>query len=135
MWTDGEIEALRAAAGIFGEASRRQRVARSLGEATETLEAVVTASPAAIIGFDPGGRVILWSKAAERIFGWTAEEAIGRFNPFVPPERREEFLGYLQRGLAGESWSNTELCRRRKDGTELIISAASAPLRARHCPR
>ena len=129
VWTDGEIEALRAAAGIFGEAIRRQRVARSLGEATETLEAVVTASPAAIIGFDPGGRVILWSKAAERIFGWTAEEAVGRFNPFVPGERREEFLGYLQRGLAGESWSSTELRRRRKDGTEIIISAASAPLR------
>jgi len=129
VWSDGEIEALRVAAGVLGEAIRREGISRSLHEATETLEAVVSASPAGIIGFDAGGRVVIWSKAAEAIFGWTAAEAVGRFNPFAPPDLREEFLGNLERGLRGESWSSRELVRRRKDGAEITITAASAPLR------
>ena len=129
VWTEGEIEALRAAAGILGETIARERAARSLREATELLELVVSASPAAITAFDTQGHVIMWNRTAEEMFGWTRDEVIGRFNPFVTDETRPEFLAYLERGLAGDSWSNVELRRVRKDGSEIDLLAASAPVR------
>ncbi len=129
-WSEAEIDALRAAAGILGEAIRRQWTARSLQEATATLEALVTNSPAAIVGFDTEGSVILWNPAAEDLLGWTAEEALAGPNPFVEQkDSRQEFDEYLQRGLSGQTWSTADVVRLREDGSEVVVNASSAPLR------
>jgi PAS domain S-box-containing protein len=75
-------------------------------------------------------RIRLWNPAAERIFGWTREEMLGRGGlPMAPPARRAESEALFARVLAGESINDHETERRRKDGTLVAVSIASAPVR------
>ncbi|MES9996497.1 PAS domain S-box protein [Desulfovibrio aminophilus] len=116
-----------------------RRLAESLTEAEEAraalrrtgamLEAVVRASPVAILVLDRQGRVQLWNPAAEAITGWSEAEAAGRIPPVVPDDRRKEYQTFIGRVLAGEQLQGVELSRRRKDGEELILSLHTAPLR------
>ena len=115
--------------GYMLDVTELRHAEEALRETNETLQTLIEASPAAIIGFDRDGRVQRWNPAAERIFGWREEEVNGRFNPIVPEESREEFLGLLERILHGGSWTNLEIRRRRKDGTPVELSVASAPFR------
>jgi PAS domain S-box-containing protein len=98
-------------------------------EAERVLSALIGASPMAIVAYDPEGTVTLWSPAAERMFGWSAEEAVGRGLPFVPADRQEEFRGMRQRAVRGESFTTPELHRRRADGSPIVVSAVTVPLR------
>jgi PAS domain S-box-containing protein len=66
----------------------RQEVRRAAGE--DRLRAVVGASPLAIIEYELDGRVRLWNRAAEQIFGWASEEVVGSQPPVVPREHRLE---------------------------------------------
>ena len=99
------------------------------GEAERILAALIEASPLGIVAHDPEGTVTLWSPAAERMFGWNAEEAVGRGLPFVPADRQEEFRTMRQRAVRGESFTEPELHRRRADGSPIVISAVTVPLR------
>ena len=83
----------------------------------------------AVVAFDPDGVVTMWNPAAERIFGWTAKEAVGKALPFVPADKQEEFRAHRQRALRGESFTDPELHRRRADGSPVVVSASTAPLR------
>jgi PAS domain S-box-containing protein len=98
-------------------------------DADRILAALVAVSPLAIVAFDPEGQVTLWSPAAERTFGWSAEEALGQGLPFVPADRQEEFRELRRRALRGESFTEPELHRRRADGSPIVVSASTAPLR------
>ena len=129
IWEPAEVEALRAAAGIVGAAIQRRLSEERSRETAGQLQAVVQASPAAIVGFDREGRVILWNPAAERTFGWAAAEALGAFNPLVSEAQREEFLGYVGIALGGKGWRDVEIVRQRKDGSEIDVSVSSAPLK------
>ncbi len=101
----------------------------ALLQSHKELLALFEASPLAIHAMNADGIVIQWNPTAERIFGWSAREAIGQPLPFVPPEKRDEFLALFQRTLRGEVCSNVEVSRRRKDGTPIEISVSVAPLR------
>jgi len=68
-----------------------QRTARALQESNETLQALVRSSGQGIVVFDSDAVVRLWNPAAERILGWTEEEALGRPFPAIPPESWAEF--------------------------------------------
>jgi PAS domain S-box-containing protein len=82
----------------------------------------------AVTAVDPNGTIIYWNAAAERLFGWTAAEMIGRtvdetFNPdLVEDERR-----FFERLLAGEAWSGEHLARHR-DGRRFPVQASQAPV-------
>ena len=52
---------------------------------------MVEGSPLPIVGVAPGGEVMTWNRAAETVFGWTAEEAVGRRLLCVPTEKQAEF--------------------------------------------
>ncbi|MGA8752950.1 PAS domain-containing protein [Candidatus Deferrimicrobium sp.] len=97
--------------------------------ASRTLATLIEASPLAIVTFDPEGVVTLWSPAAERIFGWSENEALGTRLPFVPAEKQEEFLALRRRALLGEVFTEPELHRRRADGSPIVVSASTSPLR------
>ena len=74
-------------------------------------------------------RVRLWNPAAERIFGWPPEEMIGRGDlPLAPPSKRAESEDLFARVRAGESVSDFETVRQRKDGTLVDVSIAAAPV-------
>ena len=111
---------------------RLKRTEQALRESNATLNALVESSPLAVVVTDMDGRVVRWNPAAERIFGWTAEEALGRPLPFVPPHRRDELRSNLAHVLAGRAIIGREAERVRRDGSPITISISTAPLRDQH---
>ena len=74
-----------------------------------TLRALIQASPLPITALDPDGVVLVWNSAAERVFGWTADEIVGRSVPLVPEGGEEEHRALRERTLAGEAIAGVEV--------------------------
>jgi PAS domain S-box-containing protein len=100
----------------------------SLRETTQTLQALVKASPLAILATDPDVNVIMWNEAAERMFGWREEEVMGQFLPTVPEHELPRLHNLVGGALHGESLTGVQVVRQRKDGSLLDISLSNAPL-------
>jgi PAS domain S-box-containing protein len=95
------------------------------------LAAIIASSEDAIISKDLSGNITSWNDAAERLFGWTAAEAVGRsINIIIPPERQSEETYLLERISQGEGIDHFETVRRRKDGTHIEISVTVSPIHA-----
>ena len=96
----------------------------------ERLQALIDSSPLALVEFGLDTRIRLWNPAAERIFGWSREEILGRGGlPMAPPSKRAESEELFARVHAGESLNDYETVRQRKDGTLVDVSIAAAPIR------
>ncbi len=94
------------------------------------LGAIVDSSDDAIISKDLNGTITSWNKGAERIFGYTAAEAVGRpVTLLIPLDRIEEEPNILARLKRGERVDHFETVRRRKDGTLLDISLTISPVK------
>ena len=106
---------------------------RSKAEETRLLlGAIVDSSDDAIISKDLGGRITSWNQGAERLYGYTAEEAVGKsIMIVVPPHRQEEEREILARLQRGERVDHFETIRRRKDGAQVDVSLTISPLRNR----
>ena len=93
------------------------------------LAALIDASPVPILAYDRDGIVTLWSRASERVFGWSDEEVLGRPLPIVPDDLQEEFRRIRGEVMQGRSFSGYETRRRRKDGSlvDVILSNAGVP--------
>jgi PAS domain S-box-containing protein len=102
--------------------------ASSLREATAELRALFDGSPLAICSVTPDGTVRSWNRAAEELFGWSAEEVVGRLPPNVPPELAAEHQSLRDRVLAGSPFTHYETRRLRKDGESVDVSISTAPL-------
>ncbi|MGH7608941.1 MAG: putative bifunctional diguanylate cyclase/phosphodiesterase [Candidatus Dormibacteria bacterium] len=87
----------------------------------ELLRATVTASPTALAAVDAAGLVVLWNPAAERLFGWTADEVLGRQLPNVDPGMRAGHARLRDRALAGDEVLEQEVRRRHRDGHALDV--------------
>jgi PAS domain S-box-containing protein len=107
---------------------RRQQVEEELQDTLATLQALIQASPLAIISLDTEGKLKLWSPAAERIFGWTEQEVLGRLAPFVPEDQLEEFRQLHQARLQGNAIADLEAQRQKKDGSQIDVAIWAAPL-------
>ncbi|MBL8692448.1 MAG: CHASE domain-containing protein [Rhodospirillaceae bacterium] len=94
----------------------------------QTSTAIIEQSPFAIIGVRPDRRVMLWNRAAERIFGYSATEAIGHPYALVPPDGQAEFDKIIDRVSSGERLVDVEVRRVRKDGSLIDIVFSGAPL-------
>lgn len=92
------------------------------------IDTILQASPAAIFTMDTNGIILSWSKGAERMFGWSEEEARGKFHPIVSEENKLSFLANLKKVHSGERLDRLELVRRKKDGSPICISVSAAPL-------
>ena len=93
------------------------------------LVAIVESSDDAIISKDLDGIIATWNKAAERLFGYLAEEVIGRSTTIlIPADRQDEEFNILQRIMRGERIEHFETIRRRKDGTLIDISLTVSPV-------
>ncbi len=94
------------------------------------LAALVDSSDDAIISKDLTGIIQSWNKAAERIFGYTAREAVGRpIQMLVPVGRENEEPDILARIARGERVVHYETTRRRKNGTLVDISLTESPIK------
>ncbi|MBI4838855.1 MAG: PAS domain S-box protein [Nitrospirae bacterium] len=92
-----------------------KKAVKTLEKTTQTLQSIFQASPVAIIVLNPEQKVIMWSPAAERIFGWSEREVIGKFNPIVPEDKKDEFKSFCERIMRGEFFSGVEIKRQRTD--------------------
>jgi PAS domain S-box-containing protein len=97
--------------------------------ASSVLGAVVEAAPAAIVGLDLDGDVILWSPIAERMFGWSAADVMGRPPPIIPREDEREFERLIHL-LADdvEPIPRRATCVRR-DGSRVELASTLVPIR------
>jgi diguanylate cyclase (GGDEF)-like protein/PAS domain S-box-containing protein len=100
----------------------------ALRQATQKLQALINASPLAIVVRDADGRIERWNLAAERMFGWSEAEVLNKSVPWYPAGKEEEGNRYRSTILRGEAFSNVEAVRLRKDGTPLIVSLSGAPI-------
>lgn len=108
------------------EQLRREAAER---QAKETLAAVIDAAPTAIICLDAADRkVTVWSRAATEIFGYTADEVLGRPYALVPEGGEKEFDDLIAKAVRGETLRNIQVRRRRKDGSLVDISFDGAPM-------
>jgi len=107
--------------------ARHERAERALRTANEHLAAVIQSSPLAIYTLDPASTVLTWNRAAEALYGWRAEEVIGRALPTVSQDL-EDHARLRDRVLRGEALRGVEVTRRKKDGTLVNISLSVAPL-------
>jgi PAS domain S-box-containing protein len=96
------------------------------------LSAVIDSSDDAIITKNLTGVVTSWNAGAERLFGYAAEEMVGRpIMVLIPPDRQNEEPMILQRLRAGERVDHFDTKRRHKDGRELDISLTISPVKNR----
>ncbi len=94
------------------------------------LGAIVDSSDDAIISKDMDGLITSWNHGAERLYGYTAGEALGKsIHIVVPPDRQYEEQEILERLRRGEAVDHFETKRRRKDGTLLSVSLTISPLK------
>lgn len=114
--------------GYFSDVTERKRAEETLREINQTLQALVKASPLAIIALDPGGNVKMWNPAAERIFGWSEQEVLGHPLPGIPEDKQEMSRKARARILQGETIAGDEVQRCRKDGSLVDVSISAAPL-------
>ena len=97
---------------------------------TALLASIVESSDDAIISKNLDGIVTTWNAAAERLFGYTAEEMIGQpIATLAPPDRKSEMPLILSRLRAGERIDHFETQRRRKDDSLVEISLTVSPIR------
>jgi PAS domain S-box-containing protein len=126
------VSPIRNAAGTVVGASK---IARDISDrkqadlAARRLAAIVESSDDAIVSKDLNGIVTSWNPAAERIFGYTAREAIGQsIRMIIPSELQAEEDMVLARIRARQSVDHYETRRRRKDGSELLVSLTVSPI-------
>src|SRR5688572_19779610 len=93
------------------------------------LARVIESSDDAIVSKDLDGIIRSWNRAAERVFGYTADEAVGRsIRMIIPEDRQSEEDSVLARIREGNSVNHFETVRRRKDGTLVPISLSVSPI-------
>jgi two-component system sensor histidine kinase UhpB len=120
---DGRVRQYITAAQDITERHRAQ-------EALERLAAVVEGSEDAIETLGLDGTVSSWNAAAERIYGYSADEIVGStLGTIVPPEHREDLLWVLEQVAAGRSVVRHESKRIRKDGAAIDVSLSVSPIR------
>ena len=105
------------------------RAEEALRETNETLSTLIQSSPAAITIQDRNAQVAMWNPAAERIFGWSEQEVLGRPNPVIPEDKQAQSQATFTRVLQGNVSTDMELCAQRKDGSLIDVSLSTAPLR------
>jgi PAS domain S-box-containing protein len=111
--------------GVGVDVTERRRAAENLSRYASIIES----SGEAIMGTDLNGIVTHWNKASERLFGYSANEAIGRHISFLGAEHRAaEVRNNLRRVLNGEVLQPYETVRHRKDGTPVDVLLTPSPI-------
>jgi PAS domain S-box-containing protein len=103
---------------------------RKAEEAVQRLAAIVESSEDAIISKDLNGTIMSWNQGAERIFGYRAEEAIGKpIMMLIPSDRQDEEREILRRIRQGQKVDHYETVRQCKDGSQIDVSLTISPLK------
>lgn len=99
-------------------------------ESKSTLAAIVESSSDAIISRGLDGNVVSWNAGAERLFLFSATEAVGKpITQIIPPDKRDEYRVLEQEVLQGRPVQGVETERVRKDGVRIFVSKTMSPIR------
>ncbi len=94
------------------------------------LASIIESSDDAILSKDLNGLITSWNKGAERLFGYRAEEVLGKsITILIPANRLDEEPAILERIRRGERTEHYETVRQRKDGSLVDISLTVSPIR------
>jgi PAS domain S-box-containing protein len=113
------------------EARLRESIEVALRRTDSELRTILKAAPIGIVTMDREGRVTTWNDAAARIFGYSADEVIGRINPAIPDDALAGFRESISRVLEGAT-IQTELLEIRKDRSVIHVSMVRAPHHDEH---
>lgn len=123
LWRNGEFVHTR----CFTRDISERKVA---AEISSRLSAIIDSSDDAIVSKDLDGIINSWNAGAERLFGYTAEEAIGRsVRMLIPQDRQHEEDEVLRTLTSGQRVDHYETVRQRKDGTLVDVSLTVSPIR------
>jgi PAS domain S-box-containing protein len=111
------------------DVTERKRREAELRSSEERLRAGLEASPVAVIEYALDDTITRWNPAAERMFGWTAEQVVGGVAKHQPPGREEELAELFRRVRAGEVYTSVESKRVRADGAYIDVEISAAPIR------
>ncbi|HEX3594439.1 MAG TPA: PAS domain S-box protein [Polyangiaceae bacterium] len=112
------------------DAARARKASKRSDEQRLQLAAIVESSSDAIIASNLDGLIESWNKGAERLYGYTAEEVVGRpIDVLAVPGLEAEDSALIARLSKGESVGTFETVRRRKDGTVVSVSKTISPIR------
>ena len=112
------------------EVAQTRRARARAETAVQFLAAIVESTEDAIYGKSLDGTIISWNKAAERIFGYTAEEIIGHsVSILYPIDRRDELIDVMERIKHGQRVGLYETVRLRKDGHFIPVSVTVSPVK------
>jgi two-component system sensor histidine kinase/response regulator len=131
FWCGPYCDARGEIAGMVGTASditERLKTAEAFRQTKEMLEAVINSSPLGLAVLDVEGNVRLWNPAAERKYGWSREEIMGRRLPILPTEHGDYDLRTLQTIFTEGSITDEEHRTVRRDGSIVPVSLSGAAL-------
>lgn len=141
-FTEDDIERLKIFASVSSiaienarlytaEIEKEEKILSLYWDVTQTkdyLKSIIEHSADAIIISDTDGIITSWNKQAEKIYGYTEDEALGKFLPMVPDFLEKQEREFIEKILKGETISNIETVRRRKDGRLIEISLTLSPI-------
>ena len=123
--SDGNVTKLQ---GVILDNTERRRNALEI----ERLASMVDSSMDAVISKSTGGTIMTWNPAAESMYGYSADEAVGRpISTLIPPDRLDEYyreFSQAKRGIRGQPF---ETVRMRKDGSMVDVSLTISPVKDR----
>jgi PAS domain S-box-containing protein len=118
---------------VATDITERKQVEAVLGESQQGLRwlaSIVESSDDAIVSKNLDGIITSWNRGAERVFGYTAEEAVGQaITIVIPPDRLDEERLILTRIRRGERIDHFETVRQRKHGSLIVVSLTVSPVR------
>jgi two-component system nitrate/nitrite sensor histidine kinase NarX len=140
VWPDGTVRWVSEVGDVVrdesGQAIRMLGIVRDITERIQAQEtharmaAIIASSDDAIISKALDGTILSWNVGAQKTYGYTAEEVLGRHISILsPPSHRDEIAGILERLKQGEHVAHFETKRIRKDGSRIQVSLNTSPIK------
>ncbi|PAY15984.1 histidine kinase [Rhodopirellula sp. SM50] len=127
-WSDPELEILSELASSVESEIELLTLGAREREQHQLLEVIIAKSPLAISVIDDEARVHLWNTAAEKMFGYPAEEVLGKPLPIVPAEKKHECQSVRSQLAAGVAFQGISTYRCRRDQSRVYVKLSAASL-------
>lgn len=133
FWVNGSVVRNETGAPLYilcqmVDVTERRRAEKELRETTRKFQTLINTSPVAIIALDENDQVTLWNPACQKMFGWTVDEVMGKFLPFVPQSKRSESKKIIEQIHATREAVHFEADRITKSGSAIKARTAAIPL-------
>lgn len=124
----GYEESLSRVLVTFADITGRKEIEEKIKLLNKRLETMISVSPLAVVVMDADENVLVWNNAAEKLFGYTAGEVIGKPLMIIPDEKYDEYKIWSKKVAQGISIANEETYRKRKDGKLIPVAISTAAL-------